>query len=441
MLKAFSPYSLLPIAEPGGWSVMADTLHSLDPDGEVVLIVDISQGEFWAIPSTKKKGKKGRKWKKEMERISWSPLLVRETEGEPAVEEPAAEEPAVEEPAVEEPAAEEPAAEEPAVEAAAPETTEEAAPEEAVPEEAVPEEAVLEEAVPEEAVPEEAVLEEAVTEEAAPAETVLEEAAPEEAAPEETSEVTPEEAPYEEPAAEEAVPEENMEEPAAEYVMEEPATEGALEPTTENNASAAEYPSPKEYHLVEEPAVNEKAHGESSYDTWGPKVRMRVSSSHLRLASPYFKRMFRSGWPEGDALRVEGRVEIRLRNGEDPDALLIILNIIHGHTRKVPRVVDLTMLTKIAVLVDFYECYEAVEIFSNMWIDSLKGDLPQSISTKLTQWIWVAWVFNKPQQFKAATRIAGRQNKGPIETDGLPIPQIVVGQYSPLNMYLKWKMC
>ncbi|OCK99817.1 uncharacterized protein K441DRAFT_626854 [Cenococcum geophilum 1.58] len=152
---------------------------------------------------------------------------------------------------------------------------------------------------------------------------------------------------------------------------------------------------------------------------------MQVSSSHLRLASPYFKRMFRSGWLEGEALRIQRRVEIRLQNGEDPDALLIILNIIHGHTRRVPQVVDLTMLAKIAVLVDFYECYEAVEIFSNMWIDSLK-DLPQSIGTKLTQWIWVTWVFNKPQQFKAATRIAGRQNKGPIETDGLPIPQIVV---------------
>lgn len=130
-------------------------------------------------------------------------------------------------------------------------------------------------------------------------------------------ELAAEEAPYEEPAYEEAVPETTTEEPAAEELvpeetMEEPATEEALEPTAENNPPAAEYPSPKEDHLVEEPAVNEKAHGESSYDTWGPKVRMRVSSSHLQLASPYFKRMFRSGWLEGDALRVEGRVEIRL---------------------------------------------------------------------------------------------------------------------------------
>lgn len=204
--------------------------------------------------------------------------------------------------------------------------------------------------------------------------------------------------------------------------------------TEETPASANEPPSwddgatnddspPKEEHVADESL------GESSHDIGRPKIRMRVSSSHLRLASPYFKKMFQSGWPEGDALRVEGRVEVRLQNGEDPNALLIILNIIHGHTRRVPRVVDLTMLTKIAVLVDFYECYEEVEIFSNMWIDSLKGDLPQSISTKLTQWIWVTWVFNKPQQFKATTRIAERQSKGPIETDGLPIPQIVVGQY------------
>ena len=326
---------------------MADTLHELDPDGEVVLIVDIHQ-----------KWKKGGKGKKAMKRTSWSPLPVIETDGEPAAEE--------------------------------------AAPEEA----------------PEEASYEEPAYEVGVTEEPA-AEYIMEE-----------------------PAVEYS-----MEEPPAEYAVEEPATEEALESTTENNSPAAEYPSPKEDYLVEEPVVNEKAHGESSYDTWGPKVRIQVSSSHLRLASPYFKRMFRSGWLEGDTLRIQRRVEIRLRNGEDPDALLIILNIIHGHTRSVPRVVDLTMLTKIAVLVDFYECYEAVEIFSNMWIDSLEGDSPQSISTKLTQWIWVTWVFNKTHQFKAATQIARRQSKGSIETDGLPIPQIVLGQYSPLNMYLKWKMC
>jgi len=224
----------------------------------------------------------------------------------------------------------------------------------------------------------------------------------------------------------EAQPEEDIP-PSPPTRAETPAS--ANEPPSWDDGVADDDAPPEEEHVADE------SFGESSHDIGRPKIRMRVSSSHLRLASPYFKRMFQSGWPEGNALRVEGRVEVRLQNGEDPDALLIILNIIHGHTRRVPGVVDLTMLAKIAVLVDFYECYEAVEIFSNMWIDSLKEDLPQSISTKLTQWIWVAWVFNKPKQFKAAMRIAGRQNKGPIETDGLPIPQIVVGQYSPLNMY------
>ena len=124
------------------------------------------------------------------------------------------------------------------------------------------------------------------------------EPAAEEAAPG----AAPEEAPYEEPAYEEVVPEEVTEELSAEYTMEELATEEASEPTTENNPPATKYPSPKEDHLIEEPAVNEKAHREPSYDTWGPKVRMRVPPSHLRLAPPHPKRMFRSGWLEGDAL-------------------------------------------------------------------------------------------------------------------------------------------
>src|ERR1700733_15753963 len=114
MPKASSPYSLPPTAEPGGRIVMADTLHTLDPDGEVVLIVDIHQRAVWETSSTKKKGKKA------MKRTSWPPLLVIETEDEPAAEEPASEaateEAPYEEPAYEEvvvPEDTEPASEEP----------------------------------------------------------------------------------------------------------------------------------------------------------------------------------------------------------------------------------------------------------------------------------------------------------------------------------------
>ena len=214
-----------------------------------------------------------------------------------------------------------------------------------------------------------------------------------------------------------------------EEAEEEPGTEetpeSANEPPSWDDGVADDDTPPKGEHVADE------SFGESSHDTKRPKIRMRVSSSHLRLASPYFKRMFQSGWLEGDALRAKGLAEVHLQNDEDPNALLILLNIIHGHTRAVPRSVDLRMLAKIAILVDFFECYETIEVFSDMWINVFKGSLPQSIGKDLTRWIWICWVFNKPNQFKAVTRIAEQQSTGPIETYGFPIPNIVIGQYSP----------
>jgi hypothetical protein len=94
-------------------------------------------------------------------------------------------------------------------------------------------------------------------------------------------------------------------------------------------------------------------------------VRMRVSSSHLILASSYFKRMLRGGWKEDCTLCAEGCLTIYVEDW-DPDALLILMNIIHGHTRKVPRTVSLEMLAKLAVLVDYYECIEVVEVLSEI---------------------------------------------------------------------------
>jgi len=43
----------------------------------------------------------------------------------------------------------------------------------------------------------------------------------------------------------------------------------------------------------------------------------------------------------------------------DEEALLILMNIIHGHTQEVPRTVDLELLTRMAEIVDYYELHEA----------------------------------------------------------------------------------
>jgi len=68
------------------------------------------------------------------------------------------------------------------------------------------------------------------------------------------------------------------------------------------------------------------------------------------LASPVFTAMLKVDYKEGSTLEQKGMVEIVLPD-EEPDSFNILLNIIHGRTKKVPRRIDLVQLTKLSTLV------------------------------------------------------------------------------------------
>jgi hypothetical protein len=155
-------------------------------------------------------------------------------------------------------------------------------------------------------------------------------------------------------------------------------------------------------------------------------IRMRVSSKHLILASPYFRNMLQGDFKEGVDLGTAGAAEIPLV-GDHPAALLILLNIIHSHIRRVPRDVDLRMLMWIAILVDKYEFHEVAEMFTDTWVEKLKGSMPISLTDDLRAAICIYWVFRKSSEFKRATQIALMDSNDRIEEDGLPIPSSVFG--------------
>jgi hypothetical protein len=94
----------------------------------------------------------------------------------------------------------------------------------------------------------------------------------------------------------------------------------------------------------------------------------------------------------------------------DSNVLLILMNIIQGHICKVPRSVSLKMLANFAVVVDYYECFELVEIYTDMWIGQLQKDLPQIYCRDLILWIWISWILRCAEQFNAATGIALKQS-------------------------------
>lgn len=65
-------------------------------------------------------------------------------------------------------------------------------------------------------------------------------------------------------------------------------------------------------------------------------IHMLVSSKHMMLGSSVFAAMLQhSNFKEGRTLQSTGRVEVPLSE-DDPIAFIILLNAIHGRTRKIP---------------------------------------------------------------------------------------------------------
>jgi hypothetical protein len=217
-----------------------------------------------------------------------------------------------------------------------------------------------------------------------------------------------EEAAFEEPAVEEpAVEEPAVEEPA----VEEPAVE---EPAVEECAA-------------EEQAAQEPAETGIAEQLDESCFRVQVSAKHLVLASPVFKETLKGGWKESLTYLQKGSAEITV-DSWDIEALLILLHIIHGQYYQTPRKITLETLAKVAVLADYYDCREALDILATTWINALEETIPKSYSRNLVLWLWVSWFFQLPAQFREATSTAMSRSNNWIDNLGLPIPDIAISK-------------
>lgn len=146
-------------------------------------------------------------------------------------------------------------------------------------------------------------------------------------------------------------------------------------------------------------------------------VRMRLSSKHLTLASEYFRGASAHGYAETKA--GAEYTYVFMARGWDKDALRIVMNIIHSQTRSVPRKVSLDMLAKIAVVVDYYKCHNAVDFFSQTWIQDHGTSFPH-YSKGLLLRLFVACVFSEQNVFKKLTKTLILDCRGPIHDLDLP---------------------
>lgn len=176
---------------------------------------------------------------------------------------------------------------------------------------------------------------------------------------------------------------------------------------------------------VEEPAVEELAAEPSASETFVDEeaIHYHVSAQHLSLASTRFEGMLSGrNWKEGVPDKIDGLYHISAEDW-DADALLILLNVFHHRNRQVPRSVSLEMLAKITVLIDYYDCAEAVELCTERWVDQLKrtSPVPSSFCRNLVLWMCIAWVLKLPHEFRKTTIIAINRKDEELSTLGLPI--------------------
>jgi len=139
------------------------------------------------------------------------------------------------------------------------------------------------------------------------------------------------------------------------------------------------------------------------------------------LASRYFLTILGGDFPHAITLRTQGHVTIPLQ--DDLDSVIILLNIIHGAGRKVPRQVSLDVLSKLAVVVSKFEMLSAVEFFSDTWIDNLqRSGLPKMYNENVLPLVFVFWVFDRPAEFRDMTKLAQRESTERLEDDAADIP-------------------
>lgn len=158
-----------------------------------------------------------------------------------------------------------------------------------------------------------------------------------------------------------------------------------------------------------------------------PETRIKVSSKHLSLASKSFRNKFGHLGPE--ETQADGRFHVTL-GGYDPAAVVIVMDIIHGRGRKVPKAVDLETLAKVAVFVDAFRCFEAVEVYAARWFEKLGGCVPDEYGRDLVLWIYASYVFRQGEAFKRASRTAVLNSDGLIRTLGLQVRAGLISEYN-----------
>ncbi|THV45185.1 hypothetical protein BGAL_0519g00020 [Botrytis galanthina] len=172
----------------------------------------------------------------------------------------------------------------------------------------------------------------------------------------------------------------------------------------------------------------------------------KKSETSLHQPTPFYSDHILGNFREAITLKTAGKLELPLPD-DDPAAMKILINIIHGRISMVPLKIELNSFSQMAVLVDKYQCREVVQLLPPVWKNGLSHTLSEGRWVNIVQWVCIAWQFELEDEFRIATQIIREKSNwtmegliGRIKYD-LPIPNYVVDKIESCRLEGIRKLC
>jgi len=164
------------------------------------------------------------------------------------------------------------------------------------------------------------------------------------------------------------------------------------------------------------------------------EVHLRVSALKLASSSPYFQAMLEGPtFPEGRTLKESGFIQVKLLGPEDdPTAMMIVLGIIYEDNVDVPAEMDISMLEKVAILIDKYQWHALVTPHATSWYEGLMKSLgpPDGSDLEILTWLWLAWLFGVRDHFNSLSKAVQQTmcNSISLEDENIRLPGKIIGK-------------
>ncbi|KAM0268795.1 hypothetical protein ACHAPA_004723 [Fusarium lateritium] len=172
--------------------------------------------------------------------------------------------------------------------------------------------------------------------------------------------------------------------------------------------------------IKKSPATQSSTEASTEPSTEHPAEKQFLcSQKHLTFASRRASKIFASTFKEASK-EEDGLYHWKFEDVFDVEAFELVLKIIHGKTRDVPRAISLDLLAAVASIVDDLECHDTLAFFSQSWMANYEKLAPTYAKT-LAQLILASFVFENASVFKTATKLAILHSQGAVLSYDLPI--------------------